>query len=262
VRAFERAGGIDPAAAPQPGQPGAAASGGADGAGGKPGGQPGAAAPGGADGAGGKPGGQPGAAASSKLSALFGGGLARRTAAIWAVWFCVNFAYYGAFTWLPTLLVADGITVTKSLGYTLIITLAQLPGYACAAWLIERLGRRATLTVFLIGSAASAGLFALAGSPGEIIGAGMLLSFFNLGAWGALYAATPEIYPTPLRGTGAGWAAGFGRVASIVTTLATMPLHAALGTGPVFALFAGFFLLAAAAAWGLPEMRGRALAEG
>ncbi|MDR2454198.1 MAG: MFS transporter, partial [Bifidobacteriaceae bacterium] len=46
VRAFERAGGIDPAAAPQPGGPGAAASGGADGAGGKPGGQPGAAASG------------------------------------------------------------------------------------------------------------------------------------------------------------------------------------------------------------------------
>ena len=46
--------------------------------------------------------------------------------------------------------------------------------------------------------------------------AGMLLSFFNLGAWGALYAATPEIYPTLLRATGAGWAAGFGRIASIL----------------------------------------------
>jgi putative MFS transporter len=89
----------------------------------------------------------------------------------------------------------------------------------------------------------------------------MLLSFFNLGAWGALYAITPEIYPTSLRGTGAGWAAGFGRVASIVTTLATIPLHQALGTGPVFAIFATFFVVAAASAWALPEMRGRVLAE-
>jgi putative MFS transporter len=89
----------------------------------------------------------------ARLSALFAGGMARRTAAIWAVWFCVNFAYYGAFTWLPTLLVADGVAVTKSLGYTLVITLAQLPGYACAAWLIERWGRRVTLTVFLAGAA-------------------------------------------------------------------------------------------------------------
>ncbi|MDR2254073.1 MAG: MFS transporter [Bifidobacteriaceae bacterium] len=197
----------------------------------------------------------------ARVSALFTGGMAARTRAIWTVWFCVNFAYYGAFTWLPTLLTADGASVTKSLGYTLIITLAQLPGYACAAWLIELWGRRVTLTVFLAGAAGAAGLFALASGPGQIIAAGMALSFFNLGAWGALYAITPEIYPTTLRGTGAGWAAGFGRLASIVTALATMPLHARLGTGPVFAIFGTCFLIAAAAAWALPEMRGRQLAE-
>jgi putative MFS transporter len=197
----------------------------------------------------------------AKPSALFAPGMARRTAAIWAVWFCVNFAYYGAFTWLPSLLVADGVTVTKSLGYTLIITLAQLPGYACAAWLIERWGRRVTLTVFLIGSAAAAALFSQAGVPWAIVAAGMALSFFNLGAWGALYAITPEIYPTSLRGTGAGWAAGFGRIASIVTTLATLPLHTAFGTAAVFTIFAAFFVIGAVAAWALPEMRGRVLEE-
>jgi putative MFS transporter len=197
----------------------------------------------------------------AKPAALFRSGMARRTVAIWAVWFCVNFAYYGAFTWLPSLLVADGVTVTKSLGYTLIITLAQLPGYACAAWLIERWGRRVTLTVFLVGSATAAALFSQAGSPSAVIAAGMLLSFFNLGAWGALYAITPEIYPTSLRGTGAGWAAGFGRVASIITTLATLPLHQALGTAWVFAIFAGFFVIGAMAAWALPEMRGKVLAD-
>jgi putative MFS transporter len=198
-------------------------------------------------------------AARAHPRALFTGGMARRTAAIWAVWFCVNFAYYGAFTWLPSLLVADGVAVTKSLGYTLIITLAQLPGYACAAWLIELWGRRVTLAVVLVGAAGAAGLFAGAQGAAGIIGAGMTLSFFNLGAGGALYAITPEIYPTPLRGTGAGWAAGFGRLASIVTTLVTIPLHTALGTGPVFVLFAGCFIVAAAAAWALPEMRGQVL---
>ncbi|MDR0365237.1 MAG: MFS transporter [Bifidobacteriaceae bacterium] len=197
----------------------------------------------------------------ARVSALFTGGMARRTVAIWAAWFCVNFAYYGAFTWLPSLLVKDGIGVTKSLGYTLIITLAQLPGYACAAWLIEKWGRRMTLTVFLIGSAAAAGLFSQAHTPGPIIAAGMLLSFFNLGAWGALYAVTPEIYPTSLRGTGAGWAAGFGRVASIITVLAVLPLHKAVGTPWVFAMFSAFFVLGAVAAWALPEMRGKALKE-
>lgn len=45
---------------------------------------------------------------------------------------------------------------------------------------------------------------------------GALLSFFNLGAWGALYAYTPENYPTALRATGAGFASGFGRIGSII----------------------------------------------
>jgi MFS transporter, putative metabolite:H+ symporter len=44
---------------------------------------------------------------------------------------------------------------------------------------------------------------------------GMLLSFFNLGAWGALYAYTPEQYPAIVRGTGAGMAAAVGRVGGV-----------------------------------------------
>ncbi len=51
-----------------------------------------------------------------------------RTIGIWAVWFCVNFSYYGAFIWLPTLLYAQGFDLVRSFGYTLVITLAQLPG--------------------------------------------------------------------------------------------------------------------------------------
>jgi putative MFS transporter len=197
---------------------------------------------------------------TTTIAGLFGAGLRKRTIAIWTVWFCVNFSYYGAFTWLPTILAADLGSTTKSLQYTLIITLAQLPGYATAAVLIEKWGRRATLATFLAGSALAAGLFSQAATPATLIGAGMLLSFFNLGAWGALYAVTPEIYPTVLRGTGAGWAAGFGRVASILAPLIA-PLVFTRSTAATFVLFAAFFLIAAAGALNLPEMRGRVLDE-
>jgi putative MFS transporter len=184
-----------------------------------------------------------------------------RTAALWAVWFGINFAYYGAFIWLPTLLVASGFSLVRSFGFTLLITLAQLPGYAAAAVLIERWGRRPTLVVFLIGSAAGAGLFALADGETAVLLTGMVLSFFNLGAWGAVYAVTPEVYPTALRGTGTGAAAGFGRIASIAAPLCVPPLLAAGGNGLVFGTFAACFVLTALAAWALPERRGRALEE-
>lgn len=190
---------------------------------------------------------------------LFTPGARRWTASLWLVWFTVNFSYYGAFIWLPTLLVASGMDLVRSFGFTLVITLAQLPGYGLAAVLVERWGRRATLSTFLVGSALAAMLFGTADTEPTVLVAGMLLSFFNLGAWGALYAVTPEVYPTELRATGAGWAAGFGRIASIIAPLSVPVLRDAGGVALTFAVFAGFFAVGAAAVWGLPERRGRSL---
>jgi len=196
-----------------------------------------------------------------RVAALWSAHLRPRTAALWLVWFCVNFSYYGAFIWLPTILVASGFSLVRSFAYTLIITVAQLPGYAASAFLIEWWGRRRTLAVFLLGSAVSAVLFGLAGDTTQVIGAGMLLSFFNLGAWGALYAVTPEIYPTSIRATGAGWAAGVGRIAAILAPLAVPLLRGVGGTALLFVVFAAFFVVAALGAFGLPEKQGDALED-
>ncbi|MCL2471271.1 MAG: MFS transporter [Propionibacteriaceae bacterium] len=195
---------------------------------------------------------------AARTSALWAPGLRSRSILIGLVWFCVNFSYYGAFIWLPSLLVKDGITITKSFQYYLFMILAQLPGYAAAAFTIEKWGRRPTLGVFLLGSAAAAGLFALAHSPAAIIAAGMTLSFFNLGAWGALYASTPELFPTHLRGTGSGWAAGFGRVASIIAPL-IVPALMGHGTAMLFVMFAISFLVACVLSLLLPELKGTSL---
>ncbi|WP_295845558.1 MFS transporter [uncultured Microbacterium sp.] len=196
----------------------------------------------------------------SRVRALWAPALRARTASLWVLWFCVNFSYYGAFIWIPTILVAQGYDLVRSFGFTLIITLAQLPGYAVAAWLIEAWGRRATLATFLAGSAVAAVLFGTATAEVAVIAAGMALSFFNLGAWGALYAATPETYPTELRATGSGWAAGVGRVASILAPLAVPPLLGVGGAPLLFVVFAAFFAVAVVAALFLREQRGRALA--
>lgn len=144
---------------------------------------------------------------------------ARPTAMLWIVWFCVVFSYYGMFLWLPSVMVMKGFSMIKSFEYVLIMTLAQLPGYFSAAWLIEKAGRKMVLTVYLLGTAVSAYFFGSAESLALLLVSGMFLSFFNLGAWGALYAYTPEQYPTSIRGTGAGMAAGFGRIGGILGPL-------------------------------------------
>ena len=203
-----------------------------------------------------------GASANTATESIWSPQYRVRTAALWIVWFCINLSYYGAFIWIPSILVGRGFPLVRSFGFTLIITLAQLPGYAVAAWLIEVWGRRITLSVFLLGSAISAGLFGFAPTETLIIVFGCMLSFFNLGAWGALYAVGPELYPTGVRGTGTGAAAGFGRIASIITTSPWfVPVLLAVGGVALpFSVFGVAFLIAAGAALLLPEQRGTALA--
>ncbi len=184
-----------------------------------------------------------------------------RTAALWAVWFCINLSYYGAFIWIPSLLYQAGYPLVRSFQFTLIITLAQLPGYAVAAWLIEVWGRRITLAVFLAGSALAAAAFGFATGDTMILVTGCLLSFFNLGAWGALYAVGPELYPTTIRGAGTGAAAAFGRLASIIAPLIVPVLLGLGGMGVLFGVFGAAFLIAAVAALALPERAGVELTD-
>lgn len=200
------------------------------------------------------------AAAETARGGIWGPDMRRRTAAFWAVWFGVSLSYYGAFIWIPSLLVDQGFTLVRSFTFTLIITVAQLPGYAAAAWLIERWGRRITLASFLAGSAIAAFAYGMASTEWQIIAAGCLLSFFNLGAWGALYAIGPELYPTAIRATGTGAGAAFGRIGSILAPLVVPPVLAFGGATAVFGVFAAAFALACAAAFTLPEQRGVAIA--
>ncbi|MCO7127660.1 MFS transporter [Sporolactobacillus shoreicorticis] len=139
----------------------------------------------------------------------------RQTVMLWVLWFCVVFSYYGMFLWLPGVVALKGFSMVKSFGYVLIMTLAQLPGYFTAAWLIEKWGRKWVLIVYLLGTAVFAYFFGYATTLPVILTSGILLSFFNLGAWGALYAYSPEQYPAVIRGTGTGMAAAFGRIGGI-----------------------------------------------
>lgn len=162
----------------------------------------------------------------------------RQTLVLWILWFCVVFSYYGMFLWLPSVMVLKGFSMIQSFEYVLIMTLAQLPGYFSAAWLIEKMGRKFVLITYLIGTAVSAFFFGSAEGLALLIVSGMFLSFFNLGAWGALYAYTPEQYPTSVRGTGAGLAAGIGRVGGVLGPLLVGYLVAA--DTPISSIFTIF----------------------
>ncbi|MFJ7649553.1 MFS transporter [Lysinibacillus sp. NPDC097279] len=163
---------------------------------------------------------------------------ARSTFMLWVLWFTVVFSYYGMFLWLPSVMVGKGFDMITSFKYVLMMTLAQLPGYFTAAWFIEKFGRKFVLVSYLIGTAVSAFIFGNAETLAVLLISGMFLSFFNLGAWGALYAYTPEQYPAVIRGTGAGMAAAVGRIGGIFGPLLVGSLlTAGYEIGFIFAIF-------------------------
>jgi putative MFS transporter len=206
---------------------------------------------------------QSGASTGAGFTELWSGKMLKRTICLWILWFCVVYSYYGIFIWLPSLMVAKGYTLIKTFEYVLIMTIAQLPGYFSAAYLVERIGRKATLSSYLAFCALCAYFFGQGGSPTTILFWGCLMSFFNLGAWGVVYTYTPEMYPTRFRARGAGWAAGFGRIGGILAPMIVAKmLVGTAGYSGVFVMFTAVLLLAAVNILLLgEETKGRTLDE-
>ena len=183
---------------------------------------------------------------------LFNSQFRVRTIMLWLTWFGIVFSYYGIFMWLPSIVYAQGFEVIKSFEYVLVMTLAQLPGYFAAAWLVDKIGRRYTLSSFLLMSGVCAFFFGNAASSTALLISGAAMSFFNLGAWGVIYTYTPELYPTFIRALGSGYAAGFGRIGGIIAPALVGSLIASgFHFNIIFGLFASVFIAIAAVVMGL-----------
>jgi MFS transporter, putative metabolite:H+ symporter len=175
--------------------------------------------------------------------------LIRGTLVTSILWFVMNFAYYGMFLWLPSVMALKGYSLVKSIGYVLIMILAQIPGYLTAAWLVEKWGRKKTLITAMLLSSFSALGFGYAQNTIWLILFGLLLSFFMLAAFAGTYIFTVEQFPTKARASGIGWAAGFGRIGGIIAPfLVGTMIKAHIGYSIIFGLFflailIGFFIV-------------------
>ncbi len=196
-------------------------------------------------------------AAVSRTSDLLKPGLRRTTLLLWLMWFAISLGYYGVFTWLPSFFRSSGMELLPVYQNTFILALAQLPGYFSAAYLVEKWGRRRTLAFYLVASGVFTYLFALANTINMLVAMGIWISFFTLGAWGALYAYTPEAYPTNLRGTGMGAASGWTRIAGAIAPILGAALIGSTLGGASLALpltvFAVWFVIGGVAALALPK---------
>ncbi len=184
---------------------------------------------------------------SVQLAALFSPALRRVTAMTWLMWLSITFSYYAFFTWIPTLLVQSGMTITRSFGYSIAIYLAQIPGYYSAAWLNERIGRQGVIASYLVLGGGAALAMSAAHAPLQIMLAGIFLSFFMNGTYAGVYAYTPEVFPTDVRTTGTGLASAIGRIGAIASPIIVGYIFPRAGFAGVFGMTTGVLLLGAAA---------------
>ena len=197
---------------------------------------------------------------------LWRGAYAKRTIMLWGLWFFALLGYYGLTSWLGALLQQAGYEVTKSVLYTVLISLAGIPGFIFSAWLLEAWGRKPTCVLMLVGSAGAAFLYGQAAAlkvpVPQLIAAGLCMQFFMFGMWSVLYAYTPELYPTRSRATGAGFASSIGRVGSLLGPTLVGVLLPMTGQAGIFTLGAVSFLVAACAVLFLGiETKGRSLEQ-
>ena len=186
--------------------------------------------------------------AASGTAGIFSAPLRQRSLMILVIWFLVSVSYYGVFTWLPPKLAGDGFGFVRGYGFLVFLALAQIPGYALAAYGVEKWGRRPTLIGFCLLSGLGCLLFVVAGTV-TLIGASLLImSFALLGTWGALYAFTPELYPTASRATGMGMAGAVARLGGLLAP-SLMALVVERSFGLAIGIFAGLLAVAAVAAF-------------
>jgi putative MFS transporter len=167
---------------------------------------------------------QPEAAPARSLSALFARDLRRRSLSLFAAWALISVAYYGVFVYLPVKLSAQGFGFIRGQEFLIVLALAQVPGYALAAYGVERWGRKPTLIGFLLLSAIGCLGYSLGSATAVVVGATLLMSFALLGTWGALYAFTPEVYPTALRASGMGLAGAVARFGGLLAPAVIAPV--------------------------------------
>jgi MFS family permease len=205
------------------------------------------------------------------LSAIFEGELRRATLVGSALAFVAVFGLWGSTNWAPTLVHelpefqgADSATLTKSVSYAIMaLNAGAIFGYLGFGPLADRFGRRAVFAFMCVGSLIMLPVTYLV--PSHYAGVLMLLpilGFFNNGIFSGFPIYLPELYPTRLRATGAGFCFNSGRILASISPFMTGWLVTALGSfGRAASTVALIYLLGLAILWFAPETKGRPLRD-
>ena len=206
-----------------------------------------------------------------KLAQLFEGDLRRSTLVGSGLAFVAVFGLWGATNWTPTLIRQlpdmeglDAQIITSSVGYAIMaLNAGALVGYLSFGPLADRFGRRAAFALMCTGSLVMLPVTFLTPRKYEhVLLLLPLLGFFNNGIFSGFPIYLPELFPTRIRATGAGFCFNAGRVLASLGPFLTGFLVVALGGfGRAASAIALIYLLGLLILPFAPETRGQPLPE-
>lgn len=152
--------------------------------------------------------------------------------------FVAVFGLWGATNWTPSLIGellgrdTDAATVARKVSYAVMwLNVGALAGYLAFAPLAERVGRKGAFAFMLLGAALSLpATFLLPASYSMTLLLIPLLGFFTNGIFSGFPVYLPELYPTRIRATGAGFCFNAGRILAASGPFLTGVLVAQFGS--------------------------------
>jgi MFS family permease len=206
-----------------------------------------------------------------KLLELFTPELRRATVTGSLLAFVAVFGLWGSTNWAPTLVRTlhdlqghDSAALSRYVSYAIMaLNAGALFGYLGFGPLADRFGRRATFAFMCVGSLIMLPTTYLV--PDSYTGVLMLLpilGFFNNGIFSGFPIYLPELYPTRLRATGAGFCFNAGRLLASASPFMTGWLVTTLGTfGRAASTVALVYLVGLAVLLFAPETKGKPLPD-
>ena len=174
--------------------------------------------------------------------------------------FFQTFGYYGFAAWVPTLLIAKGISVTSSLQYAFIIAIANPIGPLLCTLIADKMERKWQICGVAIGIGVFGLLFAAQTTPGALIVLGVLITLCNNWLSYAFHNYQAELFPTRIRARAVGFVYAWSRLSAALSGLAIAFFLTIGGTMAVFTFIAFAMLVVVISIGGFgPRTRGLAL---
>src|SRR4051794_9429020 len=148
-----------------------------------------------------------------QLGTIWSASLWRRTFALWTTWTAMNAVFSGPIYMLPVVL--ESLDAAQPLQLSAYVGYAMIPGSLISVYAIDRSGRRPLMICSLGLAGLSALVVAFGSTPLLVTVGGAAMAAGAIAAWPVALAWAAEQYPTSIRGTAAGWAAGVSRLGSI-----------------------------------------------